>query len=230
MLLQKIIAPLNNLLFPEICEICHTPLLRNEESLCFSCIKKLPYCDVASFALIELKISGRFSFEKISSFMYFYKGGILQELMHQIKYQQNKNLAECLGNIWANYLQVNGLLHNIDAIVPVPLFPKKEFKRGFNQSELLGKSLSEISGIPIITKQLIRLKDTDTQTKKSRKERLENMQNVFAVKNQNDLKNKHILLIDDVLTTGATIEACCIELLKIEGIKVSIGTLAVAMD
>lgn len=230
MLLQKIIAPLNNLLFPEICEICHTPLLRNEESLCFSCIKKLPYCDVASFALIELKISGRFSFEKISSFMYFYKGGILQELMHQIKYQQNKNLAECLGNIWANYLQVNRLLHNIDAIVPVPLFPKKEFKRGFNQSELLGKSLSEISGIPIITKQLIRLKDTDTQTKKSRKERLENMQNVFAVKNQNDLKNKHILLIDDVLTTGATIEACCIELLKIEGIKVSIGTLAVAMD
>ncbi len=230
MILQKIFAPLNNLLFPNNCELCHTPLLRNESSLCMSCIYKLPYCDAASYALIELKITGRFSFEKISSCMYFYKNSILQNLMHQIKYRQNKNLALNIGKIWGNHLWNSGILQHIDAIIPIPLHPKKEHKRGYNQSVLLAQSISEISGIPLLTQKLIRLKDTDTQTKKSRHERLENMKDVFVTKDESSLQHKHLLLIDDVLTTGATIEACSLELLKIEGVKISIATLAVAMD
>jgi len=218
------------LLFHNNCESCNTPLLKQEEKLCLHCYTELPFTHQSNNTIMGLKFAGRVPFQDISAFLYFYKDSKLQELLHKIKYKQNKSLALYLGHQWGIALQNQGLLHHIDGIVPVPLHQSKEHKRGFNQSLMLAQGIAQSSGIQVIHQSLIRIKNTDSQTKKTRSERLENMKGVFQTQNTKHITHKHLLLIDDVFTTGATLESSASALLKIDGVTISIASLAVAMD
>ena len=159
--------------------------------------------------------------------LYFSKDSVLQNLLHQFKYKGKKEIGFYF---WQNdgecYFEIRTDLRNIDALIPLPLFPSKEKKRGYNQAMILCEGMSEILHLPILKNAVIRTTATETQTKKNRIERWQNIDGKFEVKDFTSLQNKHVLLVDDVITTGATLEACAMELLGAENLKVSIATLA----
>ncbi len=159
---------------------------------------------------------------------YFSKDSIVQNCIHEFKYRGNKKIGLYLGKIMGKSLLNSNRFSNIDFLIPLPLFTAKEFKRGFNQSSILCSGINEIMNIPVVTKNVIRIVHTETQTKKGRIQRWENVEKSFSVIEPSMLKGKHILLVDDVITTGATIEACGSEILKIEGVQLSIASLAIS--
>jgi len=162
--------------------------------------------------------------------MYFFaKGGKVQHLLHLLKYKGKKEIGEYIGKIYGEDLKKSLFYSDIDVIIPVPLHPRRKRKRGYNQSEIFAKGLSESLVKPYDTRTLIRTYASETQTKKSRFRRWENVKEIFDLKDHQHLINKHILLVDDVVTTGATLEACASMLLKIPGVKVSIATIACAI-
>lgn len=169
---------------------------------------------------------GRVNIQKAFSFIHYNKGGNFQKLMHQFKYNGYKEIGYELGKRFSK--EISKQLADIDLIIPVPLFWKKLKKRGYNQAEWIAKGIAETINKPVLTKTLVRIKENPTQTNKSRYQRWENVEGIFSLKNSKPLKNKHILLIDDVLTTGSTLEACAITLLKEENTKISIFTLGFA--
>ncbi len=171
---------------------------------------------------------GRIAITAGTSEFYFSKGSIMQNLIHELKYKGNRKAGSYLGNLMGKSLHESNRFANIDMLVPLPLFEKKEFKRGYNQAMILCEGIAEVMKLPIITKNIIRIVHTETQTKKGRIERWENVEKSFAVKDPFALKGKHILLVDDVITTGATMEACGAEILKIDNTRLSIATLAFA--
>ena len=219
-----------SLFYPRLCAGCDTSLMKGEEVLCLSCIADLPR---TNYHLHEenpvfQQFIGRVPLKYATSFCRFDKGGCLQHLLHQLKYKGNREVGQKMGMLFGYDLIQNSLYQTVDAILPVPLHPKKERKRGFNQSVEICKGLSEAMNRPLILGNLIRVVHTDSQTQKGRFERWENVSGIFSVKNGIALENKHVLLVDDVVTTGATLEACCIPLLQIPGVRVSIATLATA--
>ncbi len=160
---------------------------------------------------------------------FFTKGGCLQKLIHEIKYKGAKELAYELGREFGLTLKENGA-SGYDLICPVPLHKEKEKRRGYNQSDWLARGMADILGVAYDKNLLVRKVFTSTQTKKNRQQRWENVKDAFDLGNKSDVENKHILLVDDVLTTGATLEACAQKLLDIKGSIVSIATLAYAYD
>ncbi len=219
-----------SLFYPRLCAGCNTPLVKGEEVLCLNCLADLPRTNYhfSKENPVFLAFTGRINIELATSFCRFDKGGRLQHLLHQLKYKGNREVGHKLGMLFGFDLIQNSLFQEIDAIIPVPLHPKKEKKRGFNQSVEICKGLSESMQRPLITGNLIREVDTASQTRKGRFERWENVSGIFSVKKGRLLTSKHLLLVDDVVTTGATLEACCEPLLEIPGVKVSIATLACA--
>jgi ComF family protein len=177
---------------------------------------------------VFLAFIGRANIEMATSFCRFDKGGRLQHLLHQLKYNRNLEVGRKMGMLLGYDLSQCELYKNIDAIIPVPLHPRKEKSRGFNQSAEIGKGLSESMNRPLLLGNLVRVAHTASQTRKGRYERWENVHGIFDVKNSALLTDKHLLLVDDVITTGATLEACCAPLLEIPGVRVSIATLACA--
>ncbi len=171
---------------------------------------------------------GRIAITAGTSEFYFSKGSIIQNLIHELKYKGNRKAGIYLGNLMGNSLLKSNRFLNIDVLVPLPLFAKKEFKRGYNQAMVLCEGIAEVMNLPIITKNVIRIIHTETQTKKGRIERWENVEKSFTVKDISVLKGKHILLVDDVITTGATMEACGAEILKVDDSRLSIVALAFA--
>jgi ComF family protein len=171
---------------------------------------------------------GRIELEHACSGFVFTKGGALQELIHQLKYNNQQQVGLELGRRCGELLQTIASYQQIDAIVPVPLHPKKMRQRGYNQAALFGQGLSGILQKPCWEQALQRNRYTETQTKKSRLERLENVHQAFTVPDKAALIGKHLLLVDDVITTGATLEACAQTLLAIEGVRVSIVAIALA--
>lgn len=157
----------------------------------------------------------------------FYEGGSVGEIIHKIKYKGRKDIAKRLGKEYGKRLNQSEHYQNIDFLIPVPLHYKRFRKRGFNQSEEICKGLSESMDVPISVDSLLRILDTKTQTKLSKAERQKNLNGAFKIKNSRELEGKHVLLVDDVLTTGATIEECTKELKKTKGVKVSVVTLAI---
>ncbi len=159
---------------------------------------------------------------------FFSKNSIVQNLIHELKYKGNRKAGLYLGNLMGESLAKSNRFINIDMLVPLPLFSKKEFRRGYNQAEVLCEGIAQVFNKPLLTKNVIRIVHTETQTKKGRIQRWENVEKSFAVKDAASLQGKNILLVDDVITTGATMEACGAEILKVNGTKLSVATLALA--
>jgi ComF family protein len=219
-----------NLLFPDLCIVCNENLQKNKQHICVNCLYGIPK---TNFHLlidnpIEKRFWGKVPVFRGTAFFYFQKGSPFQKLLHTLKYKGNKEIGEVLGKYAAADLLDSPDFRNVDVIIPVPLHPKRYKKRGYNQSEWIAKGLSEVLNIPQDTITLRRVRENTTQTKKSVFERYENTEGIFGLLDKNTLSGKHVLLVDDVLTTGSTLEACVNELLKSNNVKVSIFTLAVA--
>ena len=219
-----------SLFYPRLCAGCATSLVRGEEVLCLNCLGDLPRTNYHLYNEnpVSQIFEGRVNITLATSFCRFDKGGRLQHLLHELKYKGNCEVGQKMGILFGYDLIQSALFKDIDAIIPVPLHPKKEKKRGYNQSVEICKGLSESMNRPIITGNLLRTIHTASQTRKGRFERWENVSGIFNVKNDAELIGKHLLLVDDVVTTGATLEACCEPLLQIPGVRVSIATLASA--
>jgi ComF family protein len=221
-----------SLLFPRLCFACGDHLLRNEKIICTNCFIVIPRTNyhLTDENPVAQLFWGRCRICKAAAFSFYTRGSRIRKLIHNLKYKGIKEVGNELGRIYGQSLRTSGFTGDIDLIIPVPLHPSKERKRGFNQSECISEGLSESTGLPLVLKSLVRISSTDTQTKRSRYERWINVEGIFAVNDSEKLKGKHILLVDDVITTGSTLEACAGELLKIEGVKVSIAALAVAVQ
>lgn len=236
--MKNIKAPLGvwgsflHLFYPRLCEGCSKPLLRSEKVLCIGCTSYIPRTayhhipgnDTAS------RFAGRVRFQQATTFAYFTPDGLLQHLLHQLKYKDKQEIGVYLGMQFGYDLAETDWAKNIDLILPVPLHPKKEAERGYNQSRLIAEGISEVLHIPVLADGLYRTRHTESQTKKSRAERIENMQEAFGVKHMQRLQQKHVLIVDDVLTTGATLESCALALSAVPGVRVSFGTIGIAMD
>ncbi|MEO8764755.1 MAG: phosphoribosyltransferase family protein [Ginsengibacter sp.] len=225
-----IVSPLLHFFYPHNCLGCGSDIIEAGKFLCLDCINNLPHTGFAMHAgnPVEKSFWGRIPVNAAMSEFYFSKDSIIQNLIHEFKYRGNRKVGLYLGNLVGRSLLNNDRFAGIDALVPLPLFSKKEFKRGYNQAAVLCEGINEITGIPLITKNVIRIVHTETQTKKSRIRRWENVEKSFAVLDEPGLRGKHILLVDDVITTGATLEACGAEILKIEAVQLSIAALAIA--
>lgn len=219
-----------SLFFPQLCCACASALYKNETVICTNCIYHLPYTNFHLYKdnRVTKQFYGRLPFISATSFLYFTKGSKVRNLIHELKYNNKPEVGIKIGEMFGLKLKETEEYRKIDLIIPVPLHPRRLKKRGYNQSECFAKGLSDKLGVPYNTDILLRSVATATQTHKSRFERFENMKDVFLLKDESLLKGKHILLIDDVLTTGATIEACALELLKTPDIKISIATMAFA--
>jgi len=218
------------LFYPDLCLVCGNNLLKHEECICTTCLHKTPKTNC--FKQRENEVSkifwGRSKLENAAALFTFNKDGNAQKLIHTLKYEEGKNVGIFLGKQLGFAIKESEFFNNIDIVIAVPLHPKKQKLRGYNQSSYLAKGIKEVLSIPINKKSLLRIENTDSQTRKKRFSRWENMMNSFDLKNSNKLMDKHILLVDDVVTTGATLEACAQKLLEIKGVKVSIVTIAVA--
>lgn len=217
------------LFYPNICAACSEPLVQNEQLLCTTCRYELPKTNFHSDPDNEVAriFWGRVKIEHASAHFYFQKGGRVQELMHKLKYKGQQDIGIELGKMIGRDLQ-SSPFSQIDAIIPVPLHPIKKRKRGYNQSECIASGISETLNKPVDTKSLQRKIANPTQTRKHRFERWSNVEGIFALTNPEALANKHILLIDDIITTGATLEACASTLLQAKNVKVSILAVAKA--
>lgn len=225
-----LLSDLVHLVFPRLCVACGENLFDHEEHICTHCLCDLPktnYHQTDSNPVAKL-FWGRVPIFKACSFFFFTKGSKFQTLIHQLKYDDRKEIGYELGKCFGSDLSSSEDFKSVDVIIPVPLHLSKEKIRGYNQSNWIAKGIAASMDTPVENKNLIRLKASETQTKKSRFERWENVQSIFQVTNPEALENKHILLVDDVVTTGSTLEACAQELLKIHNVKVSIATLAAA--
>ncbi len=218
------------LLFPNICLSCGGQLSANENVLCVLCEYSLPKTNFHKYPdnPIAKKFWGRLPLQNATSLFYFDKGNKVQHLMHQFKYRNKKEIGNKLGLMLGTDLLKAEQYLDIACVLPVPLHEKKQRIRGYNQSEYFAAGIAEGMNVRYDTSILHRLLHTETQTGKNRLERWENVKDAFFIQNGEKIENSHVLLVDDVLTTGATLEACAQHLLEIRGIKLSVATIAFA--
>ena len=231
--MNKLAREFNNLLdlfYPTLCIACENRLVMQEKFVCIECWHDLPVTNFHFNA--ENKVAqlfwGRVQIENATAFFAYNKGSRYQNLIHFIKYKGLKELGFETGSRFGTALTASPDFSSVDFVVPVPLHPKKQKIRGYNQSEWIAKGISESLKKPVSVNNLQRNLHTSTQTRKNRYERWENVENIFEVIRPDEFADKHILLIDDVVTTGSTLESCAFQLLQIENVKVSIATLAFA--
>ncbi len=229
-MLTKLLASAVHLFYPHLCIGCGSDLLPDHELLCLRCINDLPHTEFEKYPNnpIERIFIGRLPIVAATSAFYFSKGELVQNLIHDLKYKGNKDAGIYLSEMMGNSMVSTDRFKNIDYLIPLPLFAEKEYKRGFNQADIVCNGLSNTMNIPVLTKNVVRIRFTETQTKKHRTERWDNVFDSFRVTDKSILENKHILLVDDVITTGATLDACAQVINQIKGIKISIATLATA--
>jgi len=224
------LTQLLNFFYPYSCISCGNVLFPYEHFLCLHCLYNLPETRYHEFekSPLSLLFLGRASVENTGAFLFYKKGTQVQKILHHLKYKGMKEIGSFLGNIYGMQLIQQEKWNTVDIVIPIPLHKKKEKKRGYNQSEWIAKGLSAGMQIPYNTSLLIRSDFTETQTKKSRFHRWKNVEDVFQLTDLTALKNKHVLVCDDVLTTGATLEAAIQKLAAVPFIKISVVTLATA--
>jgi len=221
-----------SILFPRLCYACGNQLLRNENLICTECFVLIPRTKyhLEEGNPVEQLFWGRCRIEKAAAFSFYNRDSRIRKLIHNLKYKGIKEIGYDLGRIYGASLAGSDFLKEIDIIVPVPLHPSKKRVRGFNQSDIIAEGLSESTGLPVDYNSLKRVTVTETQTRRSRYERWVNVDGIFSIADYSNIVGKHVLLVDDVITTGSTIESCANELLKAEGVKVSVAALAVTVN
>lgn len=221
-----------DLLFPRCCVMCGRRLARTEEHLCVSCLRGLPrtYYHNEPDNSLEKNFWGRATVERAVAYFFYYKDNAACQILYELKYHHCPQIGVYMGKLAAAEMKDSGFFKQIDVLVPVPLAPVKRKKRGYNQCDKLAEGISFITSIPINTESLIRSVANPTQTKRRRMERWTNVQGVFSVVDTEQLSGKHILLIDDVVTTGATLISCMEALSVVPDLTVSVLALAVARE
>jgi ComF family protein len=221
-----------SLIFPRVCTACGKPLFKFENVICTFCEQNLPRTNFHEEKdnPVSRTFWGRVNLENAAAMLYFNKGSKVQTLIHKLKYKGKKEVGIRIGEIYGKDLRESELYKDVDIIIPVPLHLAKQRKRGYNQSEMIAIGLGKSFNKFVDTQTLKRVKHTETQTKKSRIKRWENVKEIFEVKNTDGFKNKHILLVDDVLTTGATIESCVNAFGNDPGFRISVITIAYAKN
>jgi ComF family protein len=229
---RNLLDDILSLLFPRLCYACGNHLLRNENLICTECYISIPRTNyhLEQQNPVEKLFWGRCFIERAAAFSFYSKGSRIRNLIHNLKYKGVKDVGYELGRIYGLSLKTTDFIEGIDMIIPVPLHASRQRMRGFNQSEIIASGLSEIIRLPFYTEYLERISPSSTQTKRSRFDRWVNVEGIFRVIDPEAIKEKHILLVDDVITTGSTIESCVNELLKVDGVKVSVLALAFAVN
>lgn len=224
------LADFVSLLFPELCPACGESLVAGENIICTDCLYSLPMTNFHRQPdnIVAQQFWGKLPLQGAYSLYHFTKGGKVQSLMHHFKYKGIQQIGNILGEIAGKQLRESAVFASVDIIIPVPLHKKRLHQRGYNQSTCFAQGLATKLDAIVDDNNLVRTHATETQTHKGRFMRFENMQEVFRVEEPDQLKGKHILLVDDVVTTGSTLEACGQELLKVDGVRLSIATIAYA--
>lgn len=223
--LQSLLNSTLHLFYPHICTGCGSDVLSTDNQLCPDCMESLPRTRFGFFYgnPIEKYFWGRIPLAAAHSEFYFAKGGLVQQLIHQLKYKSNLEIGLYLGRLTGHTLLQTGRFAAVEGIIPLPLYPDKERQRGYNQATIISRGLSDIMNVPVLEHIVTRQRHTETQTRKHRSERWQNVDRSFSVKEKT---NRHFLLVDDVVTTGATLEACGSALLQAGAASLSIVTLA----
>lgn len=230
-MLKTVLHSISHLLFPHLCNGCGSDLINGHHLVCLKCHQLLAETGFAAVSgnPVEKALWGRLDCVSAMSQYYFTKDSLLQKLIHQFKYKNNKDLARYFGLLMGETLQESERFQLPDALVPLPLFPDKKYKRGYNQSDLLCEGISEVLKVPVLYDAVLRIRYTSTQTLKTRMERWQNVEGVFMTAAKSELQQKRILLVDDVITTGATLEACGNAIVEdVPNVQLSVATLAYA--
>jgi len=230
--LAKIINEINNILLPRVCFGCNTQLFRGERILCAVCRHDVPLTDhnYLEENAVDRIFYGRTPIKKAGAFVFFSKNGLIKNLLHWLKYKNQEQIGVFFGDWCGAYLKENDQLRNIDVVVPVPLHPKKQRKRGYNQVALFARKIADHIGATYCDDLLIKTKNIKTQTKKGRHRRWESSKDAFELNTSNKRSFEHVLLVDDVITTGATIESCAQTLLQQKNTEVSVLSIAVVPE
>ena len=227
----RFLEDLLGLFYPNLCLACHRRLPFGTSVLCVNCHYQLPktafHLSPDNNPFVE-RFWGRVPVHAGAALYYFSKGGKVQHLIHALKYEGRQEVGVQMGRWYGDQLRQTPVFCNTEVIVPVPLHPRRQWERGYNQSDCFAEGLSDTMGIPWRPDAVVRRRHTHTQTQKSRLQRLQNVDSLFAVSKPELLQGKHILLVDDVMTTGATLEACALQLLELPGTTVSLATMAFA--
>jgi len=218
-----------NLLYPTVCHICESELLKNEQILCTSCLHDLP---VTRYHLdnenpVKKVFYGRVKIEKATSLLHFRKKSGVQHLIHDLKYRGHREIGTYLGKWLGEELAESQDYNSIDVVIPVPLHKSRLKERGYNQVEDFGKEIAAYLNADYRDDVLLKISSSKTQTLKDRLSRWGKLEENLLIQNFKEIENKHILIVDDLVTTGSTLEACAHKLMEIEGIKLSIATMAI---
>jgi ComF family protein len=218
----------NHLLFPHCCAICGADYIHLHDFLCVKCIHQLPLTRFLNLPdnPVEKIFAGRIKVNAAGAPYYFTKQSMMQHLLVLLKYKNSKASGLFLGNQLGQALSIADRFQSVDYIIPLPLHPKKEYIRGYNQAAIIGEGIQQVWNKPLLKNSIIRLINTSTQTHENRSTRWQNMEGIFHVTQPEILRDKHILLVDDVVTTGASLEACGAAILKIPGTTLSIASVA----
>ena len=227
---KSLLSNFLHLIYPHNCEGCGTDTLNEDSFLCAKCLYELPETGFSGVTdnPVEKKLYGRIRFEQAGAGFYFTKHGLLQHLIAELKYKNNKEMGFYLGKLLGYQLLATNRFDEVEALVPLPLNIKREHKRGYNQSQLICEGIVSVWKRPIINDAISRIIYTETQTNKNLSNRWDNVYGAFAIADDSKLKGKHVALVDDVITTGASMEACGSELLKVEGLKLSVLSIGYA--
>ena len=217
------------LFFPKLCHACNTVLKDNEIDICVGCRHELPVTNYhfERPEIVKKIFYGRVQLEAATALFYFHKKGRVQQLLHHLKYQGDEDIGRVFGNWLGAELQESPYYESIDVVIPVPIHLKKLKQRGYNQATLFAQQIAKVLNVSYVDDVLLKSINTKSQVFQSREARFQSVSHSFYAQNLNTVDNKHILLVDDIITTGATIEACALVLNPEKKVRLSVATLAI---
>ena len=229
--LNELLGGLLHLLYPNLCVGCDADLPGRDYCFCMRCLNRLQHTEMHTKVENEFtdRFWGRLRIESGAAMYYFNRKSPIQRALHQLKYKNQPDVGVRIGRRFGHLLAQSPHFEGVEAIIPVPLHRQKERQRGYNQSAMLAQGLAESMRVPVLLNTLVRNTASDSQTRKKRMERFENVNSVFTVKQPERIAGKHLLLVDDVLTTGATLESCGSILLEAPNTRLSLATIAIAL-